>query len=182
MNFLDYMKDIEYIERVKKVETSNGNMEKLAIKYLEILEFIYFNEKKLGEDIEKISIKEYDSYINEIRNRDLNKFLRKNGVFIPTVENIKWEIEKKTDSGKIIKIFSPNARIVISTINHEDRIEIIEEKIKVYKKMKKNPTNNPDDKKTYFEEISEKNFKRYYEIKSGLEQNKYNIYKKVSEE
>ena len=48
--------------------------------------------------------------------------------------------------------------------------------------MKKNPTNNPDDKKTYFEEISEKNFKRYYEIKSGLEQNKYNIYKKVSEE
>ena len=182
MNFLDYMKDIDYIERVKKVETSNGNMEKLAIKYLEILEFIYFNEKKLGEDIEKISIKEYDSYINEIRNGELNKFLRKNGVVIPTVENIKWEIEKKTDSGKIIKIFSPNARIVISTINHEDRIEIIEEKIKVYKKMKKNPTNNPDDKKTYFEEISEKNFKRYYEIKSGLEQNKYNIYKKVSEE
>ena len=37
MNFLDYMKDIDYIERVKKVETSNGNMEKLAIKYLEIL-------------------------------------------------------------------------------------------------------------------------------------------------
>ena len=54
MNFLDYMKDIDYIERVKKVETSNRNMEKLAIKYLEILEFIYFNEKKLGEDIEKI--------------------------------------------------------------------------------------------------------------------------------
>ena len=106
MNFLDYMKDIDYIERVKKVETSNGNTEKLAIKYLEILEFIYFNEKKLGEDIEKISIKEYDSYINEIRNGELNKFLRKNGVFIPTVENIKWEIEKKTDSGKIIKVFS----------------------------------------------------------------------------
>jgi len=77
MNFLDYMKDIDYIEKVKKAETSNGDMEKLAIKYLEILEFIYFNEKKLGEDIEKISIKEYDSYINEIRNGELNKFLRK---------------------------------------------------------------------------------------------------------
>ena len=53
MNFLDYMKDIDYIEKVKKAETSNGDMEKLAIKYLEILEFIYFNEKKTGRRYRK---------------------------------------------------------------------------------------------------------------------------------
>jgi len=188
-NFESFVNNAGYVEEVKKYDNSNGTMEKQAKEYLELLEFIYFNRSRMGELMrEKLysaSDVEYQAYMERMKTGEFNKLFRSFGIFIPIVENVKWEVEKETENGKLIRVSSPNARVHIQTSKKGSKFEI-SGKLKGYIKMNYNP--NPAErnlklknKKTYFEEISQRDLNRNYLFRYYLEQTKYNIYKKVTE-
>lgn len=188
-NFESFVNNAGYVEEVKKYDNSNGTMEKQAKEYLELLEFIYFNRSRMGELMrEKLysaSDVEYQAYMERMKTGEFNKLFRSFGIFIPIVENVKWEVEKETENGKLIRVSSPNARVHIQTLKKGSKFEI-SGKLKGYIKMNYNP--NPAErnlklknKKTYFEEISQRDLNRNYLFRYYLEQTKYNIYKKVTE-
>ena len=188
-NFESFVNNAGYVEEVKKYDNSNGTMEKQAKEYLELLEFIYFNRSRMGELMrEKLysaSDVEYQAYMERMKTGEFNKLFRSFGIFIPIVENVKWEVEKETEKGKLIRVSSPNARVHIQTSKKGSKFEI-SGKLKGYIKMNYNP--NPAErnlklknKKTYFEEISQRDLNRNYLFRYYLEQTKYNIYKKVTE-
>ena len=188
-NFESFVNNAGYVEEVKKYDNSNGTMEKQAKEYLELLEFIYFNRSRMGELMrEKLysaSDVEYQAYMERMKTGEFNKLFRSFGIFIPIVENVKWEVEKETENGKLIRVSSPNARVHIQTSKKGNKFEI-SGKLKGYIKMNYNP--NPAErnlklknKKTYFEEISQRDLNRNYLFRYYLEQTKYNIYKKVTE-
>ena len=188
-NFESFVNNAGYVEEVKKYDNSNGTMEKQAKEYLELLEFIYFNRSRMGELMrEKLysaSDVEYQAYMERMKTGEFNKLFRSFGIFIPIVENVKWEVEKETEKGKLIRVSSPNARVHIQTSKKGNKFEI-SGKLKGYIKMNYNP--NPAErnlkvknKKTYFEEISQRDLNRNYLFRYYLEQTKYNIYKKVTE-
>lgn len=188
-NFESFVNNAGYVEEVKKYDNSNGIMEKQAKEYLELLEFIYFNRSRMGELMrEKLysaSDVEYQAYMERMKTGEFNKLFRSFGIFIPIVENVKWEVEKETENGKLIRVSSPNARVHIQTSKKGSKFEI-SGKLKGYIKMNYNP--NPAErnlklknKKTYFEEISQRDLNRNYLFRYYLEQTKYNIYKKVTE-
>ena len=58
--------------------------------------------------------------------------------FIPIVENVKWEVEKETENGKLVRVSSPNARVHIQTSKKGNKFEI-SGKLKGYIKMNYNP-------------------------------------------
>ena len=188
-NFESFVNNAGYVEEVKKYDNSNGIMEKQAKEYLELLEFIYFNRSRMGELMrEKLysaSDVEYQAYMERMKTGEFNKLFRSFGIFIPIVENVKWEVEKETENGKLIRVSSPNARVHIQTSKKGSKFEI-SGKLKGNIKMNYNP--NPAErnlklknKKTYFEEISQRDLNRNYLFRYYLEQTKYNIYKKVTE-
>ena len=188
-NFESFVNNAGYVEEVKKYDNSNGTMEKQAKEYLELLEFIYFNRSRMGELMrEKLysaSDVEYQAYMERMKTGEFNKLFRSFGIFIPIIENVKWEVEKETEKGKLIRVSSPNARVHIQTSKKGSKFEI-SGKLKGYIKMNYNP--NPAErnlklknKKTYFEEISQRDLNRNYLFRYYLEQTKYNIYKKVTE-
>lgn len=188
-NFESFVNNAGYVQEVKKYDNGNGTMEKQAKEYLELLEFIYFNRSRMGELMrEKLysaSDVEYQAYMERMKTGEFNKLFRSFGIFIPIVENVKWEVEKETENGKLIRVSSPNARVHIQTSKKGSKFEI-SGKLKGYIKMNYNP--NPAErnlklknKKTYFEEISQRDLNRNYLFRYYLEQTKYNIYKKVTE-
>ena len=185
-----FANNIGYIEEVKKYDNGNGIIEKQVKDYLELLEFIYLNKNNMGDIMrQKLysnSDMEYEAYMKKVETGELNKLFRSFGIFIPIVENMKWEVEKETSDEKIVKASSAHARVYIKTVKKGNKFEILG-KLKGYIKMDHSP--NPADKdlvekkmRTYFEEISEKNLKRNYLLKYYLEQTKYNVYRKVREE
>ena len=188
-NFESFVNNAGYVEEVKKYDNSNGTMEKQAKEYLELLEFIYFNRSRMGELMrEKLysaSDVEYQAYMERMKTGEFNKLFRSFGIFIPIVENVKWEVEKETENGKLIRVSSPNARVHIQTSKKGSKFEI-SGKLKGYIKMNYNPNLAErnlklKNKKTYFEEISQRDLNRNYLFRYYLEQTKYNIYKKVTE-
>ena len=62
-----FANNIGYIEEVKKYDNGNGTIEKQVKDYMELLEFIYFNKKKMGEitrqKLYSNSDMEYQSYM-----------------------------------------------------------------------------------------------------------------------
>ena len=139
----------------------------------------------MREKLYSASDVEYQAYMERMKTGEFNKLFRSFGIFIPIVENVKWEVEKETENGKLIRVSSPNARVHIQTSKKGNKFEI-SGKLKGYIKMNYNP--NPAErnlklknKKTYFEEISQRDLNRNYLFRYYLEQTKYNIYKKVTE-
>ena len=185
-----FANNIGYIEEVKKYDNGNGTIEKQVKDYMELLEFIYFNKKKMGEitrqKLYSNSDMEYQAYMERMKTGEFNKLFRTFGIFIPIVENIKWEVEKETENGKLVRVSSPNARVHIQTSKKGNKFEI-SGKLKGYIKMDRSPNSadkNSEEKngRTYFEEISERDLNRNYLFRYYLEQTKYNVYKKVTEE
>ena len=185
-----FANNIGYIEEVKKYDNGNGTIEKQVKDYMELLEFIYSNKKKMGEitrqKLYSNSDMEYQAYMERMKTGEFNKLFRTFGIFIPIVENIKWEVEKETEEGKVIKASSAHSRVYIRTVKKGNSFEI-SGKLKGYIKMDRSP--NPADKnsegkngRTYFEEISERDLNRNDLFRYYLEQTKYNVYKKVTEE
>ena len=190
LKFELFANNIGYIEEVKKYDNGNGTIEKQVKDYMELLEFIYSNKKKMGEitrqKLYSNSDMEYQAYMERMKTGEFNKLFRTFGIFIPIVENIKWEVEKETEEGKVIKASSAHSRVYIRTVKKGNSFEI-SGKLKGYIKMDLSP--NPADKnsegkngRTYFEEISERDLNRNDLFRYYLEQTKYNVYKKVTEE
>ena len=115
-----FANNIGYIEEVKKYDNGNGTIEKQVKDYMELLEFIYSNKKKMGEitrqKLYSNSDMEYQAYMERMKTGEFNKLFRTFGIFIPIVENIKWEVEKETEEGKVIKASSAHSRVYIRTV------------------------------------------------------------------
>ena len=54
--------------------------------------------------------------MERMKTGEFNKLFRTFGIFIPIVENIKWEVEKETEEGKVIKASSAHSRVYIRTV------------------------------------------------------------------